>query len=395
MIAIGTAIAWIVAVVVAVPLAIYCIEVLVGLWPARSTPAPVASPNTVVLIPAHDEAEIIGRTLTLLQEHRTQNVRVLVVADNCSDTTAEVARAHGADVIERTDPAHRGKGYALAAGRDHIASQPTQPDVVIVLDADCRLLPGSLARLAAAAIQYGAPVQAANLIEADLAAPPMVQISSFAMVVKNLYRSRGMQRLGGGALLTGTGMAFPWPLFASAALASGSIVEDLHLGIAMAEAGHTPRLVSEAHVRSAPAGMRDALAQRMRWEHGFLQTLRVRALPLLGRGIRRGSLAQCLLGLHLCVPPLALLLGIGGVVLAGLAAWAIVSHAAAPAALLAGFLAAALILTFAAWLAEGRTYLSPAALARVPLYLIWKIPLYARFLSKPLAGWNRTPRGPD
>lgn len=393
--AIGLALAWGVAVAVAVPLTIYCIEVLAGLSPSRGTPELTSAPQTVVLIPAHDEAAIIGRTLALLNAHRTDNVRVLVVADNCSDATAEIARAHGAEVMERADAVLRGKGYALAAGRDHLANQPAPPEVVIVLDADCRLLPGSLEQLAAAAIRHGAPVQATNLIEADLAAPPMVQISSFAMLVKNLYRSRGMQRLGGGALLTGTGMAFPWPLFADAALASGSIVEDLHLGIAMAEAGHAPRLAPQAHVRSAPAAMRDALAQRMRWEHGFLQTLRTRALPLVGRGIRRRSLALVLLGLHLCVPPLALLLGIGSVVFAGLVASTAITGAAAPAAVLGGCLAAALVVTLTAWLLGGRSYLAPAALVRVPLYLLWKIPLYARFLRKPLAGWNRTPRAPD
>ena len=52
----------------------------------------------------------------------------------------------------------------------------------------------------------------------DLSAPPLVQISSFAMLVKNRVRSQGMVRMGGAALLTGTGMAFPWPLFADAPL---------------------------------------------------------------------------------------------------------------------------------------------------------------------------------
>src|SRR5206468_122211 len=103
--------------------------------------------------------------------------------------------------------------------------------VVIVMDADCRLAPGSIEALAAAVMRgAGQPAQAINLIAPDLAAPPMTQISSFAMVVKNLYRSRGMTRMGGSALLTGTGMAFPWRLFATADLGSGSLVEDLGLG---------------------------------------------------------------------------------------------------------------------------------------------------------------------
>jgi cellulose synthase/poly-beta-1,6-N-acetylglucosamine synthase-like glycosyltransferase len=238
------------------------------------------------------------------------------------------------------------------------------------------------------------PVQAINLIEGDLSAPPMVQISSFAMVVKNLYRSRGMQRLGGAALLTGTGMAFPWKLFAGAELATGSIVEDLAFGIAMTREGHPPRLVEEAGVRSAPAGMADALAQRTRWEHGFLQTLRRQAFPLLLGGLRRGSRAETLLGLHLIVPPLALLLMLAAVALILQTAMFLLGGSLAPLIALGSLTGLALTLVALAWLVGGRPFLSTAALLRAPLYVLWKLPLYAKFLRKPEAIWTRTPRRP-
>lgn len=348
-----------------------------------------------ILIPAHDEASGITATLAALFASIPQGTRVLVVADNCSDATAGLARQAGAEVIERNDPEARGKGYALAFGRDHLArAEGPSPDVVLVLDADCRLLPGSAAALADAAMRCGAPVQAVNLIEADLAAPPMVQISSFAMVVKNLYRSRGMQRLGGAALLTGTGMAFPWKLFAGADLATGSIVEDLSFGIAMTREGHPPRLVEEAGVRSAPAGMADALAQRTRWEHGFLQTLRRQAFPVLIGGLRGGSRAEILLGLHLMVPPLALLLILAAGALLLQAVLALMGGSLAPLLVLGSLTALALTLVMLAWLAGGRPFLSAAALLRAPLYVLWKLPLYARFLRKPEAIWTRTPRRP-
>jgi cellulose synthase/poly-beta-1,6-N-acetylglucosamine synthase-like glycosyltransferase len=318
---------------------------------------------------------------------------VLVVADNCSDDTARIARGAGAEAIERRDAEARGKGYALAFGRDHLAGGGgPAPEVVLVLDADCRLLPGSIAALADAALRRGVPVQAINLIEADLAAPPMVQISGFAMLVKNLYRSRGMQRLGGAALLTGTGMAFPWKLFAEADLATGSIVEDLSLGIAMTRAGYPPRLVGGAGVRSAPAAMADALAQRTRWEHGFLRTLTRQALPVLLGGLRRGSRAETLLGLHLAVPPLALLLVLAALVLAVQAVLALVGGSMAALAALGLVSTVALVLVAAAWFAGGRPFLSGGALLRAPLYVLWKLPLYASFLRKPEANWTRTPR---
>jgi cellulose synthase/poly-beta-1,6-N-acetylglucosamine synthase-like glycosyltransferase len=289
------AMGWLLAVAAGLPLAVFAVELLAGLWPPRrARKRPAVTARTAILIPAHDEERGIAATLGALLESIPQDTRVLVVADNCTDETARVARKAGVEVIERNAPDARGKSYALAFGRDHLAQggKIGAPDVVLVLDADCRLLPGSVTALAQAAVDHGVPVQAVNLIEADLAAPPMVQISSFAMLVKNLYRSRGMQRLGGAALLTGTGMAFPWKLFAEAELATGSIVEDLSLGIAMTRAGSPPRLVGGAGVRSAPADMADALAQRTRWEHGFLQVLKGQAVPVLLGGLRSGSRAE-------------------------------------------------------------------------------------------------------
>ncbi len=390
-----TVVAWILAGAAAVPLAVLAIELLAGLWPG-SRPAPrLTNAPAVVLIPAHDEAQGIGSTLASLFAVAPPGTRVVVIADNCSDATAMIAREAGAEVIERRDDLLRGKGYALSAGRDYLAAaNPPSAGVVIVMDADCRLLPGSIEALVAGALAHDAPVQAINLIEPDRSAAPMVQVSSFAMLVKNLYRSRGMQRLGGAALLTGTGMAFPWPLIANARLATGSIVEDLALGIEFTEAGAAPRLIESAGVRSAPAALGDALAQKTRWEHGFLQTLRSRAVPLVARGMVRGSPALMLLGLHLMVPPLALLLVVAAAVLALLLVLGLTAVSMAPALVLGGMMLVVLLLVSIAWVTGGRAYLSGPAVLRAPLYLAWKLPVYARFLKRPQADWNRTPRRP-
>lgn len=388
-----TTVAWLLALAVAVPLAVLAIELIAGLLPARRPSVGPGDARAAVLIPAHNEAGGIAATLAALAEVAPQGTRVLVVADNCTDETAAVARKAGAEVIERHDAQHRGKGYALAFGRDHLA-EDAPPAVVVVLDADCRLTPGSIAALAREALSRGVPVQAVNLISPDLAAAPMVQISSFAMLVKNLFRSRGMQRLGGAALLTGTGMAFPWPLVAKAELATGSIVEDLSLGIEMTRSGHAPFLVEDAHVRSAPAALGDALQQRRRWEHGFLDTLRRQALPVLAAGIRRGAWREILLGLHLFVPPLALLLMLAMISIAILAVLAALGASATPLVLSLALLGLVLIFVIIGWVSEGRAFLSAGALLRTPLYVLWKLPIYIGFIKKPQADWTRTPRQP-
>ena len=72
-----------------------------------------------ILVPAHDEQAVIGRTLASLAalDYPHDRADVWVVADNCTDATAAVAQTHGALVLERRDPARAGKGHALAWSR--------------------------------------------------------------------------------------------------------------------------------------------------------------------------------------------------------------------------------------------------------------------------------------
>ena len=102
---------------------------------------PVAGP-IVVVIPAHNEADSITPTLENVRGQLREQDRMLVVADNCTDKTAEIARAHGADVIERHDASRRGKGYALHFALDHLRAEP--PEIVVFTDADCMFSPGAL-----------------------------------------------------------------------------------------------------------------------------------------------------------------------------------------------------------------------------------------------------------
>jgi cellulose synthase/poly-beta-1,6-N-acetylglucosamine synthase-like glycosyltransferase len=67
---------------------------------------------------------------------------------------------------------------------------------------------------------------------------PKDSISALAFLVKNLVRPSGLKQLGFPSLLTGTGMAFPWSIIRSVSLASGNIVEDMHMSLDLAIAGH-------------------------------------------------------------------------------------------------------------------------------------------------------------
>lgn len=383
--------AWLIAGSLSFVATIATLELTLGsIVPAKRAAMGDRAVDTVILIPAHDEEAGIGATLERLTAELSEDMRILAVADNCSDRTAAVARALGVEVIERTDPERRGKGYALAFGRDHLKASP--PEAVIVLDADASCNHHSLRQLALSTMQTAAPVQAINLLAPDSEAPANVRVAAFAFAAKNEVRQIGLRRLGGPALLNGTGMAFPWPVFASAPLASGHLAEDLQLGIALARRGQFATLVSGARSFSPVSSASGTLSQRTRWERGFLSNSIRHALPTIGLGLVRGSWRLILLGLDLLVPPLALL---ALLVVAGSIVSLVLPFFGAtpvPGILLLATATSLLLSVVAAWWRCGRPYLSAAAMLKLPLYVVWKVPLYLAMLARKPVGWVRTER---
>lgn len=350
-------------------------------------------PSVAVLVPAHDEQDVIEGTVRGLLPELAPGDRLLVVADNCTDRTAERARAAGATVVERRDPERRGKGYALDYGVRQLAARP--PDVVVVVDADCALQPGSLESLARAATAEGRPAQARNLVVLPEGASALDTLSAFAFLVRNVVRPTGLGRLGLPCHLMGTGMALPWPLVRDAPLATGALAEDLELGLALTRAGRGPVLCSEALVTSpVPRPRRARETQRRRWEQGHVTVLLTLGPGLLWRALRRLDVVLLAAALDLCVPPLSLLLLAAVAVLAAALAAGALGSSWTPALL--GGLAVGLVGLSAllAWLAFGRPAYRFTTLLVAPLYVLAKVPLYLALLGRRQQGWVRTEREP-
>jgi len=383
--------AWCLVLPVAIMLLVLVAELLLFFVPKGTAPAGAArSGDTIILMPAHNEEKGIATVLTALAPHLSSDTRVLVVADNCSDDTAAIARASGAEVLERHDLSQTGKGHALAFGRDFLCANP--PECVIILDADCWAEEGAIALLAQEAARHHVPVQACYLMQPEMEQGPLVQISNFAFLVKNLVRQGGTARIGVPAVLTGTGMAFPWPVFETAPLASSSLVEDLELGIALTRAGSPPRFLGSAQIWSVAAARDDTLSQRTRWEHGYIHTAHRSSLPLMATAVRRMSPRLFWLALDLLVPPLAMLMALSGlIVLAALLLW-MAGGGIAPALFLGGLIGATVMVLALVWAVAGREMVSGASLLRIPGYVLWKIPVYLNLLRKRQTEWIRTRR---
>lgn len=348
-------------------------------------------PRIAVLVPAHNESAGIIRPLNAIRAQLRAEDRVLVVADNCTDDTAEIARANGAEVIVRSDAERRGKGYALDFGVRHLEASP--PGVVIVVDADCLVHGNALDLLARRCAESGKPVQALYLMHAPPGAGLKAKVAEFASAVKNRVRSLGYCRVGLPCQLMGTGMAFPWHLIRRAELASGHIVEDLMLGLDFAEAGHAPQFCPEATVTSTfPANTEGMRSQRTRWEHGHLSVLLREGPRRLMKSLATRNADLFTLVVDMCVPPLALLtLLVLSLCVVGSVLWG-VTGVVLPWALAFLNLMLLAIAVLMAWIRFGRGILSLNNLAYAPFYALGKVPLYLRFLIKRQVEWVRSRR---
>jgi len=359
--------------------------------PRWSRLPPFSRPRVAVLVPAHNEATVIAGTIASLKPQLRQGDRLLVVADNCSDETAAVARRAGAEVVERRDEMLCGKGYALDCGIRQLGRDP--PPVLVIVDADCAVHPGSIDWLACRCAETGRPVQALDLMKAPPGSGLATRIAEFAWIVKNQARPLGYHRLGLPCHLLGTGMAFPWHCIGAAPVASGHIVEDMKLGLDLARAGAPASFCPEAQVTSFFPTQRQAVAsQRRRWEHGHLGVIINDAPALLRDGLRRRNRALVALALDLCVPPLALLFLLVAI-LVGASGLIVLLGASSLTLVIALTAAAGLLLAVSlAWWRFGRGVLSPFQLLAAAFYALWKIPLYLSFFLKRQTRWVRTRR---
>jgi len=347
-----------------------------------------------VVMPAHNEALVIAKALRMIVPQLVNSDRLLVVADNCSDDTAAIAAAEGAEVIERRDQALRGKGYALDFGVRHLEREP--PEIVVIVDADCQVAAGSIDRLSRLCSRSQRPVQALYLMHAGKGASIKMQIAEFAWAVKNQVRPLGLSRLGLPCQLMGTGMAFPWPRIAAAELATGHIVEDLKLGIEMARAGSPALFCPDALVTSYfPPSANGARVQRARWEHGHIGVILNDAPSLFIEAFKSLNLNLIALGLDLCVPPLALLTLLVAANWLGSICFLVMAKIQLPFALMTVEMVLIGLSVLMSWARYGRQIISFGSLALAVVYALSKIPLYAKFLVARQMDWIRSKRDGD
>lgn len=385
------------AIAIAAPLALssaYLLALLVAAGTGRrgrGSEAPGEVGRLVVLIPAHDEQGGIAATLraVLATEYPRERLRVIVIADNCTDATAAVAGEEGAEVWERTDPRRRGKGHALGWALERLRRCEPTYDGIVVLDADCEPSPNLPAavdrrlRAGAAALQVDYVVD--NPAESTASA---LRFAGFALM--NTVRFRGKERLGLSCGLVGTGMAFSRRVVEELPWRETGLTEDAEYHMRIVLAGERAEFVAEARITSPmPTSLGASADQQARWERGRLDLMRRWVPRMLAAGVARRDPVRIHAALEPLVPPQSLLAA-GGLACAG-------AGAALRSRRLAG-LGLATVAGQSAYVLGGLALVgAPAgvyrALLAAPALVASKLLLYARIAGgRGPSSWVRTAR---
>jgi len=352
----------------------------------------------LILVPAHNESTGIIPTLESLTRMETDHdYRTVVIADNCTDDTAEVsrqvsARQTGVSILERNDPERRGKGHALQWAVERI--DLGEYDAVAVVDADTVVAP-SLLDAMAGSLEHGADAVQVTYQFMPSGESSMAQLQYLASLVENHLFHKPRALLGLPGLLRGSGMAVRSDVLAQHPWDSHSITEDVDFAIKLLRAGHRVEFTATSGVFSAATTDHDqARTQKSRWASGSFAVIVDHFLPLIRAGLNgRPVLIELAFSLLLLSRPLLIytagMLALLGIVVSGSFGWTLVGVSALIMAMLIVYLLLGILLA-----ADRKRALS--AVAHVPAYGLWFLTVQLKSLfGRRRTDWQRTDRRND
>lgn len=384
---------WVLALPVAI-VSLYMLFIVAGAWLYRPrAKAATELPIMAVVVPAHDEEGGIGATIAqlLAADYPRERLRLFVIADNCTDRTAEVARAAGAQVLVRTDTANRGKGQALDWMLRQQRALFDGAGLVAFIDADMQVDRDFFTAMAAAFADPRLLVAQGRYVISNPGRSVLAATGFVSFCYVNHVRPAGRCFWGGTADLKGSGMVFRAAFLLPRGWAAHSIAEDIQLGKELMLEGIRVAYVPGASVASdIPATLAQVRVQQSRWEGGKHE-VHASIAPRAWQAFWRQPSRLLLDGLFdLFVPQLSVvvLVNVAGMLLAWYAGSASL------------WVFAASIVIFATAVASGllQNRAPPGLwwrLLAAPGFVAWKLGLLMRLALKPSAkGWQRTPRDP-
>ena len=367
----------------------------------RATDEPERS--FAIVIPAYNEELVLESVLDSVQrvDYPRELYDVIVVADNCTDGTAAIARALGAVVYERHDPQRRGKGYALnwIIRRLCPNKRAREYDAFVFIDADTLMAPDFLLEMNARLKQGDCVIQGRyNVL--DPADSWQTSLRHWGFTLGVFVKPLGKSRLSLPVGLYGNGMCFAREIACSLGWPAFSLTEDLEYGLELLCQGVRVAFAPQAVVYAQmPLSSRQALSQDLRHERGRLEVAKRYFPRLFLQGIQRRDLSLLVSPFELLIPPTSLLVGVAVLFLAlHVALWLLTGQSSQALAFALAW--SGIVLGQGVYFLIGlvvapaplKTYL---ALLYIPFYMVGKLRAYVLAILGANAGqWVRTERTP-
>ena len=271
------------------------------LSPARPSAAGALLTRFAIVIPAHDEELLLPRLLasTRIQDYPRELFDTIVVADNCTDGTADIGRRQGAIVLERVDDGKRGKGYTIKHALETIDLD--NYDAVLIVDADCFISTNALRSL-------DGMIQEKRVIQcySGVGNPDdswFTRLLDVSRTINNDIYSPAKQRLGLSSELTGTGMCFATQILRKYGWDAFTIGEDWEYYAKLIQNGETVGFDWNAKVyHQESSSLKQATSQRMRWSSGRFAVAWGYGFRLLARAVIERNIVKFDAGLTLIFP---------------------------------------------------------------------------------------------
>lgn len=260
------------------------------------------------LIAARNEEPVIANLIESIrkQEYPDGMIEVIVIADNCTDHTADVARQAGAIVYERFNHAEIGKGYVLKFAFEHIFAERDVYDAFCVFDADNLVDKNFFAEMNRALCEGAKVAQGYR----DIKNPFDTWVSGCHAIyywMQNRFSNYARSCLGLSASINGTGFMIEANHVRTHGYDVSTLTEDLEYTMQTVILGERVQWVPAALVYDEqPLTQRQSMVQRTRWTNGFVQCLGKYIGPMFQGFLKRPNLVKFDMLMFLLTLPITL-----------------------------------------------------------------------------------------
>ncbi|MBL4930780.1 glycosyltransferase family 2 protein [Clostridium paridis] len=285
---------------------------LFGLFKKKSKGHKPPKTSFALIVAAHNEEKVIKGIIESFKrlDYPKELFDIFVIADNCSDRTAAIAREAGAKVYERFDETKKGKGYALEWMFDKIFKMKKQYDSVGVFDADNLVSKNFLLEINNKFIDGYKVVQG----YLDSKNPNDTWITanySISFWLSNRMFQLARSNVGLSSQLGGTGFCIKTDTLKELGWGATCLTEDLEFSCKLVLNGHKVGWAHEAVVYDEkPLTLAQSWSQRKRWMQGFADVSSRYFFKLVKKGITELNVVALDCALYSIQPILLILLGI-------------------------------------------------------------------------------------